>query len=116
MGSKVVTVNPKDLEWEPMEDIPGISSKMLRVDDETGGVTQLLKISAGFIEHRAHHTHGHTVCVVKGEILDAKTKDVVLPAGGYWYAPSGDVHGPFLYPNETIVLFITDGPFDFIED
>jgi len=99
-----------------MEGIPGLSSKTLRVDDKTGGVSQLVKIIPGFIEPRAHHTHGHTVCVVRGEILDAKTKAVFVPEGGYWYAPGGDVHGPFLYPKETIVLFVTDGPFDFIED
>jgi len=116
MGSEVVIVNPRDLEWEPMEGIPGLSSKTLRVDDKTGGVSQLVKIIPGFIEPRAHHTHGHTVCVVRGEILDAKTKAVFVPEGGYWYAPGGDVHGPFLYPKETIVLFVTDGPFDFIED
>ena len=116
MGSEVVIVNPKDLEWEPMEGMPGLFSKTLRVDNQTGGVSQLIKISAGFIEPRSHHTHGHTIYVVKGEILDAKTKEVLVPEGGYWYAPSGDVHGPFLYQKETIVLFITDGPFDFIED
>ena len=116
MGSQVVIVNPKLKEWEPMEDIPGLFSKTLRVDNQTGGVTQLIKISAGFIEPRAHHTYGHTVCVVKGEILSAKTKEVFVPEGGYWYAPGGDIHGPFLYPRETIVLFITVGPFDFMQD
>ena len=86
--------------------------RRLHVDDQTGAETCLVRYQPGILEPRQRHTCGHAVYVIKGEIYDGNTAAVLVPEGGYWYDPAGDVHGPFRFAPETMVLFRTDGPFD----
>ena len=118
----VVSVGPGDVKWEQVEELPGCVREelnghefgVLRIDDDTGGLTAVVRYGPGFREPRQSHTYGHAVYVVRGAIYDAEAGETLVPEGGYWYAPAGDVHGPFTFAPETLVLFTTDGPRDFI--
>ena len=113
MPKEVVMVDTNKMEWQPieMENFPsGAYLKVLDSDEETGGVTALVKLPKGFVEPRHSHSCGHVVYVVSG---DLGSGDVVFPEGTYWAAPAGDVHGPLRLENDSIFLFITDGALDF---
>jgi quercetin dioxygenase-like cupin family protein len=121
-SSVVVAVHPDRVKWEQVQELPGCTREeleghefgLLRVDEDTGGLTALVRYGPGFREPRQSHTYGHAVFVVRGTIYDANTGETLVPAGGYWYAPAGDVHGPFSFAPDTLVFFTTDGPRDFI--
>ncbi len=115
MGTKNKKVNPGDLEWKTDEAFPGVRLKTLYVDDESGQIYQLQETT---VEEciEARHTHrkgGHSLYMIRGEILDAKTGKVILPEGAFWYAPKGDVHGPFKTYKGALLLFVADRQLDF---
>lgn len=121
-SSEPVNLRLGEVKWEQVKELPGCTREeleghefgVLRVDDGTGGLTALVRYGPGFREPRQSHTYGHAVYVVQGAIYDANTGETLVPEGGYWYAPAGDVHGPFTFAPGTLVLFTTDGPRDFI--
>ncbi len=124
MGSKVVLIPRDQPKWERIKTLPGlkkgeekelagIESAVLRTDDQTGAMTTLLRYDPGYIEPKQRHSVGHAGYVLRGAIYNAETGQLLVAEGDYWYAPAGDVHGPFAFAPDTLVLFITDGPFDF---
>jgi hypothetical protein len=122
VSSQSVSIHPDQVAWVQVEELPGCTREELeghefaelRIDEGNGGLTALVRYGPGFCEPRQSHTYGHAVYVVRGAIYDADTGETLLPAGSYWYAPAGDVHGPFTFAPGTLVFFITDGPRDFI--
>jgi quercetin dioxygenase-like cupin family protein len=115
MGTKTVKINPEHLDWENVEGFPGVRLKILYIDDESGQVYQLWETTAEeCIEPR--HTHrkgGHSFYMIRGDTFDANTGEVVVPQGGFWYAPRGDVHGPFKYHQGALTLLVADCQLDF---
>lgn len=114
MQKETVLVDTNKMEWQPIEMEgypPGAYMKVLDQNEETGGITALMKIPKGFVEPRhSHHSCGHAIYVISG---DLGSGDSVFKEGTYWYAPAGDVHGPLRLENDCILLLITDGALDF---
>ncbi len=115
MDECVTKVNPDDIEWKELKPFTGIFSKKLYENEKTGQVFQLLRYKEGYVEPRhTHHKGGHAIYVIRGAIIDSRTNEIVVPEGHFWFAPKGDVHGPFKNPSGTLVLFITDCSLDFV--
>ncbi len=119
---RIVTVHPDEVQWEQVEELPGCTRDELighefaelRVDEAMGDITALVRYGPRFCDPRHSHDYGHTVYVARGAMYDANTDETFLPEGGYWYAPAQDVHGPLTFAPDTLILFATDGPRDFI--
>lgn len=110
---KTVLVDTNEAEWQSVE-LPNLPSgafmKLLKINEETGSLTALVKFPAGFVEPRHSHSVGHMVYVIENELGSGNS---AYGEGTYWYAPANDTHGPVEQTNDCIFLLITDGPLDF---
>ena len=107
------SINPETIEWSPCpEELPpGAMLKVLSADEETGAVATLVKFPGGYIEPKHGHPCGHDVFVIQGKLVNIKNGQEVSK-GMYFYAPKGDIHGPFQVPKDEDCIFfvLTDGP------
>jgi quercetin dioxygenase-like cupin family protein len=76
--------------------VPGITAKVLRQLDSTGGMTMLINIPAGWHEPRAEH---HDCCEesykLEGDIWMVENgEEQILSAGDYFFRPPRIKHGP----------------------
>ena len=90
--------------------LKGLSEKMLWRDDATGASIALIRFAKGSgIPAPHYHASNQFMYCLKGryEYLPTKT---VLTAGSFYCNPKGNVHGPAIAHEETIVLEVYDGP------
>ena len=88
----------------------GIREKMLWRNEETGASIALIKFDKGASIPQPHlHASNQFMFCLKGKYEYTKT-GVTLTAGSFYWNPKGNVHGPTLAHEETIVVEIYDGP------
>ena len=108
-----VVMDPKQMEWQPgPADLPpGAMLKVLSADEQTGAVAALVKFPAGFVEPKHGHPCDHDILVVQGALVNTETGKATSE-GMYFFAPKGDIHGPFKVPDDQDCIFfvVTDGP------
>ena len=109
--SKDILIRSDDLEWQPLG--PGTAYKLLRVSEETGQWTALLKMEAGarFAPHK--HLGAAEFFVLKGGL---EYRAGTAHAGDYGYEPLGVEHGATTCSEETIITFTADGPIAFYNE
>jgi quercetin dioxygenase-like cupin family protein len=90
--------------------LKGIHEKMLWRNEETGASIALIKFDkgAGIPQPHLHAANQFMFCL-QGRYEYLPTK-VVLTPGCFYCNPKGNVHGPALAHEETIVVEIYDGP------
>ncbi len=106
-------VDPATMEWQPApaELPPGAMLKVLSSDEKTGAVAALVKFPAGYIEPKHGHPCDHDILMMQGKLVDAETGKETSK-GMYFFAPKGDIHGPYQVPKDEDCIFfmVTDGP------
>jgi len=110
-GPKDLLVRCKDLPWQPLG--PGTWFKLLRISEETGVWTSLIKMEAGsrFAAHK--HLGAAEFFVIKGEFdYRAGTAKV----GDYGYEPLGALHGATTCTVESEYVITTYGPIAFLNE
>ena len=110
-GPQDLLVRCKDLPWHPLG--PGTWFKLLRVSEETGVWTSLIKMEAGsrFAPHK--HLGAAEFFVVKGE-FDYRAG--TAKAGDYGYEPLGAIHGATTCTVESEYVITTYGPIAFLNE
>ncbi|XP_059436055.1 DNA damage-repair/toleration protein DRT102-like [Corylus avellana] len=102
----------KDMEFSPIDTIPGGSMKILRESPTSA----IVRFKAGSEEPAHHHTFGHEQVVLEGKKIVwniTKEERYDLGVGDYLFTPAGDVHRVKYY--EYTECFITcDGKWDMI--
>jgi hypothetical protein len=104
--------------WEPHvvggKRMDPLQQKILSYDDETGGVTLMVKYPKGFTHpFLTYHTVTEELYVVKGR-LTMEGKE--YRQGYYAYRPPGMVHGEMeILDDDTILLIMLSGPLDYNE-
>ncbi len=90
--------------------LAGLYEKMLWRDEATGASIALVKFDkgAGIPEPHRHASNQFMFCLA-GRYEYTRT-GVVLTPGSFYANPKGNVHGPTLAHEETIVLEVYDGP------
>ncbi|KAK9161046.1 hypothetical protein Syun_007387 [Stephania yunnanensis] len=81
----------KNVEFKPIESMPGGSLKILRENPATG----IIKLSARAMEPTNHHTFGHEIVIMSGRIMlwNLSTKqEFELEIGVFLFTPAGNVH------------------------
>lgn len=103
-----VLVQTEDLDWQVMGD--GVGIKVLRVSEETGQWTALIRMDAGatFAAHK--HLGAADGYIVKGTL---EYRVGTAPAGSYLYEPLGAEHEATTCSQETVILFTSYGPIVF---
>ncbi|MGH7393848.1 MAG: cupin domain-containing protein [Candidatus Rokuibacteriota bacterium] len=90
-------------DWQPSRLGTGISVKILRRDEQTGGLTVLLRIDPGgsFPAHR--HPAGEEVFVVEGQVRIGTDR---LGQGDYLYTEPQGVHAVWSESGGTILVML----------
>ena len=90
--------------------LPGVSEKMLWRNDETGASIALIRFAKGASIPKPHrHASNQFMYCLSGKYEYTATGVVLLP-GSFYCNPKGNVHGPTLAHEETVVVEIYDGP------
>ena len=108
-GLEEILVQSGAMEWRA-KSLKGLHEKMLWRDEASGASIALVKFDkgAGIPEPHRHASNQFMFCL-SGKYEYTRT-GVVLTAGSFYGNPRGNVHGPTLAHEETIVVEIYDGP------
>jgi quercetin dioxygenase-like cupin family protein len=90
--------------------LKGVSEKMLWRNEETGASIALIKFDKGAgIPAPHYHASNQFMICLKG-CYEYTNTGVTLTAGSFYCNPKGNVHGPAIAHEETIVVEVYDGP------
>jgi 2,4'-dihydroxyacetophenone dioxygenase len=104
-----ILIQSGTMEWRE-KSLKGISEKMLWRNDETGASIALIKFAKGSGIPQPHlHASNQFMFCLQGRYEYTATK-VVLTAGSFYCNPKGNVHGPAVAHEDTVVIEIYDGP------
>src|ERR1700691_2901616 len=102
-------VQSETLPWRE-KSLKGISEKMLWRDDKTVASIALIKFAEGAGIPQPHfHASNQFMFCLRGRYEYTST-GVTLTAGSFYCNPKGNVHGPAIAHEETVVIEIYDGP------
>ena len=106
-----ILTQTEDMTWNVMGD--GIGIKVLRVSEETGQWTALIRQDAGstFAPHK--HLAPADFYVLKGALEYRMGR---APAGSYAYEPLGAIHDETTCSEETMYIFTAHGPVIFYNE
>ena len=103
-----------DMDWIPMEADPERGfMKVLWTGPETGAWAALFRWYKGYVAPPHKHLSPAHVYVLSGKL---QVRDGILEAGDYVYEPNGMVHGATTALEDTVYLFICNGPVLFFDD
>ena len=90
--------------------LAGVHEKMLFRNEETGASMALIKFEKGASIPTPHlHASNQMMYCLSGRYEYVKTGVTLVP-GSFYCNPKGNVHGPTLAHEETIVVEVYDGP------
>jgi 2,4'-dihydroxyacetophenone dioxygenase len=104
-----VLLQANNLPWRE-KSLKGLHEKMLWRNEDTGASIALIRFEKG-VSIPAPHSHAANqfMYCLKGKYEYTATK-TVLTAGCFYWNPKGNVHGPTVAHEETIVVEVFDGP------
>ncbi len=104
-----VLLRSKELPWRA-KSLKGVHEKMLWRNEETGASIALIRFekAAGIPQPHSHDANQFMFCL-EGKYEYTKT-GVTLTAGCFYWNPKGNVHGPAIAHEDTVVVEIYDGP------
>jgi 2,4'-dihydroxyacetophenone dioxygenase len=104
-----VLIQSKDMPWRA-KSLKGVSEKMLWRDEATGASIALIRFEKGASIPQPHlHAANQFMYCLEGRYEYTKT-GVVLTAGCFYWNPKGNVHGPTIAHEDTVVVEMYDGP------
>jgi hypothetical protein len=111
-----VYVSNDDLPWKCLRD--GYDFKLLRTCSVTGTWAVLFRTIAGGSVPPHKHISAAEYFVLKGKVEVRGGKEnggVTAVAGDYGYEPNGIIHEKTYFPEPTEYLFISHGPFQYLD-
>jgi 2,4'-dihydroxyacetophenone dioxygenase len=104
-----ILIQSETVPWRA-KSLKGIHEKMLWRNEETGASIALIRFEKGSGIPRPHlHSSNQFMFCLKGRYEYTAT-GVVLTPGSFYCNPKGNVHGPAVAHEETIVIEVYDGP------
>jgi len=102
-------IQTKDVPWRE-KSLKGVSEKMLWRDENTSATIALIRFAKGSGIPAPHsHASNQFMYCLEGKYEYTAT-NVVLTAGCFYCNPKGNVHGPTIAHEDTIVVEMYDGP------
>jgi quercetin dioxygenase-like cupin family protein len=104
-----VLLKSNELPWRA-KSLKGVHEKMLWRNEQTGASIALIRFEkgAGIPEPHSHASNQFMFCL-QGKYEYVRT-GVTLTPGYFYWNPKGNVHGPAIAHEETIIIEIYDGP------
>ena len=104
-----ILIHTGNVEWRA-KSLPGLFEKMLWRDAATEATIALIKFEKGCSIPSPHmHASNQFMFCLSGKYEYTST-GVILSAGSFYCNPKGNVHGPTLAHEDTVVIEIYDGP------
>jgi quercetin dioxygenase-like cupin family protein len=113
VGSVSGIIHSQDMPWVSQPGIEGSEIKLLRTIPETGGMVFLLRIQPGVKGPMHKHFASAEYYVLQGSVTFG---DERLGPGSYAYELGGFRHTEDAPDEEVVMLFITHGPLQIIND
>ena len=102
-------IQSNDMTWRE-KSLEGVAEKMLWRNEETGASIALIRFSKGASIPKPHKHASNQFMFCLSGLYEYTETGVVLEPGSFYCNPKGNVHGPTLARDETVVLEIYDGP------
>ncbi len=97
------------MEWRD-KSLKGVSEKMLWRNDETGASIALIRFAKGAGIPKPHlHASNQFMYCLEGRYEYTSTGMTLAP-GSFYCNPKGNVHGPAIAHEDTVILEVYDGP------
>jgi len=104
-------IDTATLAWSPL-DFPGVSMKVLRQDETTGGMTVMTRMTAGSSIPAHRHTRAdETVFVIEGDFIE---DGVRYGPGSFFAGRAGTPHGPHGSAGGCVLLTTFSAGLDFV--
>lgn len=104
-----ILIATADMPWRA-KSLKGVHEKMMWRDDATGASVALIKFEKGASLPKPHsHASNQMMFCLSGHYEYTRT-GVTLRPGSFYCNPKGNVHGPTIAHEETVVVEIYDGP------
>jgi anti-sigma factor ChrR (cupin superfamily) len=113
VGSQSGIIHSQDMPWISQPGIEGSEIKLLRTIPETGGMVFLLRIQPGVKGPMHKHFASAEYFVLQGNVSFGTEH---LSPGSYAYELGGFRHTEDAPTEEVVMLFITHGPLQVIND
>ena len=108
-GLGEILVQSATMPWRA-KSLAGIHEKMLWRDESSGASVALIKFDKGASIPEPHlHASNQMMFCLEGRYEYTRT-GVTLTPGSFYCNPKGNVHGPTIAHEQTIVVEIYDGP------
>lgn len=102
-------IHTREMPWRE-KSLKGVHEKMLWRDDVTGASVALIRFEKGAGIPKPHsHASNQMMFCLSGHFEYSST-GVTLKPGSFYCNPKGNVHGPSIALEETVVVEIYDGP------
>lgn len=98
-----------EMDWRP-KSLKGIHEKMLWRDEATGASIALIRFDKGSGIPAPHSHEANQFMFCLSGHYEYTSTGVALKAGSFYCNPKGNVHGPAVAHEDTVVLEIYDGP------
>jgi len=104
-----ILIDADAMPWRE-KSLKGVHEKMLWRNEETGASIALIKFAKGAgIPAPHYHASNQFMFCLQGRYEYTSTGVTLMP-GSFYCNPKGNVHGPAIAHEETVVLEIYDGP------
>ncbi len=104
-----ILIQSDSMPWRA-KSLKGVHEKMLWRNEETGASIALIKFEKGCGIPSPHlHAANQFMICLSGRYEYTPTQ-VVLTAGSFYCNPKGNVHGPAIAHEDTVVIEMYDGP------
>ncbi len=114
VNSELMDTLARSAEMDWIETSPGMAyTKILWLSPESGRWAVLLKWMKGYTAPRHKHLSAAHAFILSGKL---QVRDGTLEAGDYLYEPNGMIHGATTALEDTVYLFICDGPVLFFDE
>jgi quercetin dioxygenase-like cupin family protein len=104
-----ILVDTAKMPWRE-KSLKGISEKMLWRNDETGASIAMIRFDKGSGIPQPHYHASNQFMICLSGKYEYTATGVVLTAGSFYCNPKGNVHGPAIAHEETVVIEVYDGP------
>lgn len=106
-----IQVHTPQVAWRPLG--PGTSYKLLRVSEETGVWSAILKMEKGAVFAPHKHLGASEVFILKGRTQD---RVGIQEEGDYLYEPIGVEHTATTALEDSLIHFTAHGPIAFLNE
>lgn len=114
VNSELMDTLARSSEMEWIETVPGQAyMKILWLSPDSGRWAVLLKWLKGYSAPSHKHLSSAHAFILSGKL---QVRDGTLEPGDYLYEPNGMVHGATTALEDTVYLFICDGPVLFFDE